>query len=81
MSPLLLVPVVFPLTTSDLLALEDKLTRLRDDLLAQNSEDNPFTPFQVKVYHAPGGVAYAVFLVAAGVLADDLDAPGEENGQ
>jgi hypothetical protein len=75
-SPILLVPVVVPLTTSDFLALETKLSQVRDDLLAQDSDDNPFVPFQVKVYPA-AGVAYAVFLVAAGFIEEDPDAPGE----
>lgn len=68
LSLLLLVPVVVPLTGNDLLSLEDKLTQVRDDLLAQNSEDTPFAPFEVRIYSAPGGVAYAVFTINAGEL-------------
>lgn len=76
-SPILLVPVIVPLTASDLLALEDKLSQVRGDLLAQDREDNPFVPFQAKVYPA-AGVAYAVFLVAAGILEEDANAPADE---
>jgi hypothetical protein len=67
MSALLITPVVVPLTSSDLLSLETKLTEARDDLLAQDSEDSPFAPFEVRV-HSAGGVFYAVFLVNAGTL-------------
>jgi hypothetical protein len=78
MSPLLLVPVVVPLTTGDLLSLENKLTEVRDDLMAQNSDENPFVPFQFKLYPAAGGVVYAVFLVAAGMLEEIPEGAGGE---
>src|SRR5574343_837227 len=72
-----LVPVVIFVPEAQMLALEAHLGQCLQALKARDSEDEPFTPFQVTLHPATGG-AYAVVLVSAGELDLDGDAgPGD----